>query len=151
MTATPNAQDTFKAMMRERVAPALRELGCKGSGQTFRLDLPGYWAQIGFQKSHGNSSREVSFTANLSVISKAEWAERRLAKPYLPECPKPNIYYMIPWQERIGSVLPEGGQDKWWRVHPGEGAAVAAEVIAAFRDHALPAMREQAARTGPTP
>lgn len=138
------AQDAYAAMMRLRVAPALRELGFKGSGTTFTLPDRDYWAIVGFQGSRRNDRRQVSFTVNLTVASKAAWLIARLDNPRLRERPAANTsYFRWSWQTRIGVVLP-GGREIWWAIGPGiDVQVVADEVIAAIRDHALPAMREQ--------
>ncbi|RPE41173.1 uncharacterized protein DUF4304 [Streptomyces sp. Ag109_O5-1] len=49
-------------MMRTQIAPALRALGFKGSGQIFELPHPASWALLGFQKSAYNTARHVEFT-----------------------------------------------------------------------------------------
>lgn len=144
------AQDAFQAMMRERIAPALRELGCKGSGQTYVLPSEDYWALIGFQKSSQGDARSTRFTINVTVVARREWAQARLEQQHLPERPSPITRFGEPaWQVRIGRLLPDasgGWSDRWWDV-PAEGAAdrTVAEVIEAIRDHALPAMRERMA------
>ena len=47
----PTAQVVFAAMIRELIAPRLRRLGFKESGQTFTLPDDAFWALVGFQKS----------------------------------------------------------------------------------------------------
>jgi Domain of unknown function (DUF4304) len=44
------AQEAFTMMVKEQIAPALRELGFKGSGQRFTLPDDEHWALIGLQK-----------------------------------------------------------------------------------------------------
>src|SRR5947209_7169681 len=65
-----SAQETFKRMMREQVAPQLRALGFKGSGQRFTLPSDSHWALLGFQRSAWGDSRKGKFTINLTVVSK---------------------------------------------------------------------------------
>lgn len=151
IAAVATAQDSFKAMLREEIGPALRELGFKGSGQRFELPSDRYWALIGFQRSAWSDSAEVRFTINVTVASRSGWAEARSTRPFLGERPAPNAIYSAPtiamqdyvWQSRIGRLLP-AGTDRWWQVSAGMDARpVAAEVIGVIRDYALPAMRLQ--------
>jgi hypothetical protein len=138
------AQDTFKRMMQGRVAPALRDLGFRGSGQVYALPSDSHWAQLGFQRSAFGDSRVGRFTINLSVVTKAAWAERSRQKSDGRDRPVANSKYGPPvWCERIGRLLPEG-EDRWWSLPAGAPTdAVAEEVIVAVRDYALPEMRRQ--------
>ena len=147
---TVTAQQTFDQMMKEEVAPALRKLGLKGSGQRFELPSNEFWLLIGFQKSQWSDSDDVRFTINLNVASRARWEEARLTRPYLGARPSPNTLYTAPaiamddyaWSRRIGDVLP-GGADRWWKVTPSSDTRlIADEVVAAIRNYALPAMRD---------
>jgi hypothetical protein len=140
------AQATFSAMMKDDVAPALRRLGFKGSGQVFSLPLESHFALIGFQKSVHSDSNEVRVTANVSVIPVSVWEESRTERSYLPATPAPNTFYgSFAWQKRIGQLLPEG-QDTWWVVQANaDPASVAAAIIETVRDYALPAMKAQIA------
>jgi hypothetical protein len=143
------AQETYAAMLRDEVAPALRQLGLKGSGQRYEFSSEDYWAILGFQKSKWSDAAEVAFTVNLTVASRLAWAEARATHPYLPERPGPtrtlygaDVDRRI-WQTRIGLLL--GGQtDRWWRVTPAQNTrALAVELVNLIRVRALPAMREQ--------
>lgn len=136
------AQESFATLMRLHVAPALRDLGFKGSGAVFNLPEAGFWASVGFQRSVYSDRDEVRFTANLTVVSRSVWQAIRAEKPYLPERPAPNTFYgRSVWQERIGGLLP-GGEDKWWHLGPDTDLeALARDVVAAISDFGLPAMR----------
>lgn len=138
------AQDSFATLIRHHLAPALRELGFKGSGGVFTLPDAERWALVGFQRSVHNDRQEVRFTANLTVGSKAVWQAARMEMSYLPERPAANTRYgSFIWQIRIGLALPVG-RDTWWKVEPRTDLdALARDVIAAIRDHGLPAMQEQ--------
>jgi len=137
------AQDTFKRMIREEVAPALRALGFKGSGQSYTLPSDTHWALLGFQRSKWSNSTKVEFIMNLSVVSKAVWDEARVEFPYYPERPAANERYgrfddERFWYERIGRG------EEWWSLLPGSTTtALSGEVVAAVRDIGLPTMQEQ--------
>ena len=84
---------------------------------------------------------------NLTAGSKAVWNEARTERTYLPERPAPNtVYGSFIWQSRIGKLLP-GGQDRWWSVGPQTDLDVLAlDVVAAIRDHGVPALMEHLSR-----
>ncbi len=58
-----SAQDTFASMLREDIAPRLRDLGFKGSGRAFTLADDNFWVTIAFQKSTYSTRDVVRFTA----------------------------------------------------------------------------------------
>jgi hypothetical protein len=130
-------------MMRDHVAPALRALGFKGTGQVFSLPIDTHYAMLGFQKSRSSSAAEVLFTVNVLVVSKESW---KLAREdwSIPQRPSPNASWgELAWSRRIGSLLPER-QDRWWRLSSSSSAeGVSSEVLMAIRQHVLPAMRER--------
>ena len=68
----PTAQEAFVKMMKEEIAPALRRLGFKGSGQRYELPSPTHWALLGFQKSAYSDSPEVRFTVNVTIAGRDE-------------------------------------------------------------------------------
>ena len=143
MSDMDSAIQLFKAMMRDQVAPELRRLGFKGSGQSFLLPSERYWALLGFQKSMYGTRAVVKFTVNATVVDKGVWTESRENHPYLSERPKANTLWVVGWWKRIGSLLPDP-HDKWWTVtNEVEAEAAAAEVLAAIQTHVLPAMRLQ--------
>lgn len=141
--AVSSAQVTFAAMLRDELAPRLRQLGFKGSGQAFSIPDDERWIHIGFQKSAWSDADAVRFTANVTVASKAEWDRMRQERTHLPAKPAPNTFYgSFVWQKRIGHLLP-GGEDHWWSIGSdlSEAPRVAALVAAAIHDHVLPAIR----------
>ena len=64
------AQDVYKQMLREHVAPALRELGFGGapSRGNFRYETATHAAEVRFQKSRYSSKQEVDFWVNLYAV-----------------------------------------------------------------------------------
>jgi Domain of unknown function (DUF4304) len=138
------AQEAFTMMVKEQIAPSLRELGFKGSGQRFVLPSEKHWAQIGLQKFTRSNRDFVDFTANVTVVPRDVWEAERAEAPHLPKQPAPNIFYgTYAWQKRIGDLVPER-EEKIWRVSPDRPTEhVAEEFVAAIRDYALPAMRKR--------
>lgn len=140
--SAPTTRDAFALLMREHLGPALRAEGFNGSGGVYRLPDPRHWAQVGVQRSVHGDRRETRFTINLSVVSKPAWDAARADRPYLPDRPAPNTRYGLPvWHSRIGLLLP-AAIDAWWTLRPeSDLPTLAAEVLAALRDHGLPAIR----------
>lgn len=134
-------------MLREDIAPALRELGFKGSGKRFTLPSAVYFAAIGIQSSVASTGDRVKFTLNLSVVPKETWNLARAADGSLPATPSPNVAYersASQWWERIGILA--YGSDQWWELDCRLGNQrdrVAKGIIAAVHDFGLPALRAQ--------
>ncbi|HZG03318.1 MAG TPA: DUF4304 domain-containing protein [Streptomyces sp.] len=146
------AHEVYDHAVRARIAPFLRGLGFRGSGARYALPSDTVWAQLGLQRSRGNSADEVAFTVNVSVIGRAEWERACAQSPRLlagrpgrpgPARPSPNVHHAVGETVRIGSLMP-GGRDVWWSFRSGPEPAgelaepVVAEVCAAIGDHALP-------------
>jgi hypothetical protein len=131
-------------MLKTSVAPGLRSLGFKGSGQNYRLPADDHWAMLGFQKSTSSDARHVRFTANVLVVSRSAWDAARSQSPHLPERPTASTYWgTFVWQKRVGALLP-GGEDLWWEVEAGTDPAELADAILwAVQDYVLPAMRRR--------
>jgi hypothetical protein len=139
-----SAIETFRSMMWEGIAPELRRIGFKGSGQSFSLPSDENWVLLGFQKMMSSNSQAVRFTVNVTAFPKQAWAEERQARDFLPERPSPNTWYGYNlWQRRIGHLLPDR-QDHWWLVTPGRSTeSVAGEVLDAIHTYVLPAIEAQ--------
>jgi hypothetical protein len=145
------AQDVFKRMLRDEIAPGLRASGLKGSGQRFELPSESYWALLGFQKSAWSDRLRLTFTVNLTVVARDVWTNGRRRWPQLSEQPGPN-WSLSPmmesafdgyWHSRIGQLMP-ANVDQWWELDASEDSgAVAAEVVEAIRRYAIPEMEER--------
>jgi hypothetical protein len=135
----PTPQVVYDSLMKETFAPALRQIGLKGSGGRFDLPADQHWVLLGFQKSAYSDSNEVQFTVNLAVIDRAVWLEQVAARPHLGKRPSPGTLYGA-WadQTRIGALIPPG-DDLWWRLIRGQDSEpIAASVVSALRDTAVP-------------
>jgi hypothetical protein len=136
-------------MLREQIAPRLRSLGFKGSGQVFELPMDDHWALLGFQKSVSSDRDRVRFTINLLVIGKREWEDGRQRDAFWPARPRPNTRWGIGWEDRIGGVVPGSADDLWWTVAADEDAEMlSGAVIWAVTEFALPAMQTRASLRG---
>jgi len=114
------AQDLFRRMLREHVAPELRRLGFTGSGQRYDLHTEaGGCGVLGFQKDTASTAAHVRFTVNITA-GRADSAE---------------------WSKPIGSML-DDPHDHWWTIRAGDDvSAVADHVLWVIRERALPEMR----------
>jgi hypothetical protein len=139
------AQDLFRGMMRDDVAPRLRALGWKGSGQGYELPDPRTWALLGFQLSRYNTAAALRFTINISVLGKDAWAAYRTGHPAMPPRPRPSANYgtRFSWK-RIGDLLPSD-YDIWWELkaqdRPGDVERVADQVYGTVAEYAMPEIR----------
>jgi Domain of unknown function (DUF4304) len=144
------AQAAYAAMLRDQIAPRLRELGCRGSGWSYLLPDDRWWALIGFQKDRHSDAAQVRFTVNVAAADKALWDAARVEYPWLPARPTANTHYPVGELIRIGRLLPTR-VDTWWAVPAGAPTdAVADEVVRAVRDHALPWIRERLGPVAPS-
>lgn len=141
------ALDIFRLVMREGIAPELRRMGFKGSGQSFTLPSETHWVLLGFQKSTTSSAKAVRFTVNVTAVSKRAWIEARSEHSYLGERPSANISYGdFAWQRRIGQLIPDG-RDTWWTITTRASTeSVKVEVLDAIRIYAWPAIEQQLAQ-----
>jgi hypothetical protein len=141
------AQTRFARTVRELLAPALREIGFRGSGQEYELPSDSHWAVLGIQRSRHSDRTKVIFTVNISVVKKSTWNEIREAtrewKVPLGRMPSANANYStLQWQDRLGALMPGTRGDKWWELgQDDDPAGVVNDVLAAIRDYGLPALR----------
>ncbi len=109
--------------MKSGIAPAVRDLGFKGSGGKFRIGRGDFTGWVYVQKSRWNTKAEVEFTFNVGVFY-------NLAQSHIKGI----------WGDRIGHLLPDR-RDKWWKFDSKESAGtVQEEAIKAVSRYALPAI-----------
>ncbi len=141
-TQSSSEQQRFAAFLKDRIAPALRERGLKGSGQAYTLPDDARYLQVGFQKSVHNSADEVRFTINLQAVARSTWEQARAERTWLPERPAPNTRYgTFAWHRRAGVVMPEQ-RDTWWTVRADTDLdRLTDEILHAFDTWLIPALR----------
>jgi hypothetical protein len=114
------AQDAYRQMLREHIAPALRELGFRRgpSRGAFRYETTTHAAEVRFIKSRLSTTQEISFWVNLHTSDiRTEW-----------------IY----WQRTLASLDPEPRVQ--WEVEAGGPIqSVASDVLRALRGYGWPA------------
>ena len=137
-----DAKQMVAAMLKERVAPALRSMGFKGSGQHYHLPVPDHFALLGFQKLRFGTRHDVMFTINLLACSHADWAALVEENPRYGPNPVLGAHYEEPlWSQRIGFLMPEP-HDHWWQVlDDTDTDALADEVVGVLREYGVPALR----------
>ena len=109
-------------MLRDEVGPWLRERGFKKRRNRFRREHDAGWQVVDFQASQWNSRDDVRFTINVWVgVSELQEADADAQ-----------------FEERVGSLLPEG-EDQWWPVPDDtDTAALGQELRQVLEDHCLP-------------
>ncbi len=138
--APMTAQEAYKALLKEHVAPALRDLGFKGSGREFELPSDTHWIQVGLQASTYSSADAVKFTVNLSAVRRDVWQRASSEQQWLGKKPKANTVSGVQGFQRIGKAMPQQ-QDHWWTLQPSDNLTVlSAEVVGAIRDFGIPAL-----------
>jgi hypothetical protein len=135
------AQEMFRQMMRGEIAPALRALGFKGSGQTYFLPSETHWALLSFQRSQLSSTVvRIKFAVNYDVTTRKEWNEYRRTRG-APERPSGSWLGLRTIVDRRGPY--GGGLQHWWELGVGSPVEPLAEdVITRIANEALPEMRE---------
>lgn len=141
--------------LRDQIAPELRAMGFKGSGQKYRLpSTNGDHALLGFQSWRYNQPERARFTANVAFSGVQEWENARRREPRLDEKPAHNVTYRVGWEERIGFLL-SYPHDHWWAIRqdPDEAQLVARDVVAVVRADVLPQLtaRLRGTEAPPTP
>jgi uncharacterized protein DUF4304 len=137
----PTAQDLYTSMLRSAIAPRLRALGFKGSGNSYVLPDHDRWLILAFQKDRYSTAASILFTVNLTSADKHAWAAAQHQQKWVPTRPSGTLRYL--WAEvvRLGALIPPG-HDRWWEVAPGRARdAAAAEVLDAIERFALPWLR----------
>jgi len=122
METGATAQDAYRLMLREHIAPALRGLGFRRGPSTgaFRLETATHAAEVRFRKSRGSTSHEVSFWLDMHASDiKTEW-----------------VYWSWNLHSLAGELL------GLWEVGPGgQVEPVASEVLRVFRSYGWPAIQ----------
>jgi hypothetical protein len=151
-----NTLKLFEEMQKTRVAPALRELGLRGSKQDFRLPNDnGDYALFGFQTDSWDGT--TRFTANVAFYRAQRWQEARERHGWLPAAPTARSLYAVEpallqgWTERIGALM-DPPHDHWWTIRTEDDVPVVAEhVVSVVRDAVLPQLRARLSGSEPPP
>jgi hypothetical protein len=137
---TETAQDVYRRLIRDHLAPGFRGLGLVGSGSNYVLPDPKHWRLVGLYRHKWSTSRQVLFTVDMGVSSKAAWEAVRVDPMWagsLPERPSSHAAEPVGLSWRIGAVLAPG--DTWWAVTPGQPLdPIADEILTIVRDGAVP-------------
>ncbi len=141
------AQDDYRLMIRDHVAPALRELGFKGSGQSYVFPSETHWVSLWFQKSAYSDAHRIKFTVHLLVIGKNEWEAIRRGNELAPERPRrfwgaPARSWSVSYRPRPKEV-PGGWMQIWWELYAGQPVGPLADlVLRTIKNEALPRIEE---------
>jgi hypothetical protein len=83
VTANPrygHGIDAKRALMKDYVAPGLRKLGFKGTGNNYLYTDPDYFININFQQT--SMWPGAAFYINITVQDRANWVKENGDKPY---------------------------------------------------------------------
>jgi len=162
---TETAQDVFKRLLRDSVAPELRRQGLKGSGSAYVLPDAAFWAQVGFQRSTSSNDDLVKFTINLKVTDKEWWDEQRRDDSPLKDTPPPGVE-QISWDahrlersvypprpsantsgegriERLGQLIPGNEVHHWWSLSADNAEGVMEDALQALLNYGFPWLRRE--------
>jgi Domain of unknown function (DUF4304) len=118
------ARERYEAMVRDELAPWLRERGFKKRRQRFRRSDDAGWQVVALQASQWSSADDLRFTINLWVG--------------VPELPGDAQI-----EERIGELI--DGEDRWWTVDADtDTESLGAELRTLLAEHALPWLEARA-------
>jgi hypothetical protein len=122
VNAAATAQEAYRRMLREYIAPPLRELGFRRGPSlgAFRLETAAHACEVRFKKSRGSTAQQVSFWADLHTSDlKTEF-----------------VYWKWPLQSLAPELL------IGWTLEAGRPAEpVAGEVLRVFRSYGWPAIQ----------
>lgn len=140
--AGTTAQDHFRSMVKEELAPQLRRMGFRGSGARFELPSDTHWLLLGLQKSTSSTADEVRFTVNLSAVDRQAWAAKYETDAWIGEKPSANVRGPLTTWQRLGILV--SGTDTWLSVRAnGPTAEVVGTVVDGIRNHGVPWLRAQ--------
>ena len=146
---TPQAaQAAHESLMRDHIAPALRERGFTGT-VAFRETLPTGWHLLTCHGSHKASTGKALLTIDVGAITEAAWTERKSwSAEHTPavKLPKlPTATWADP--ERIGVL--RMGLDQWYEYSPTANLEVLCRRIMKDVDtYALPFMEKRVSSKG---
>lgn len=110
--------------------------GFRRRGMTWHLDAGECWHVVQFQVSRDRSDDSVTFTINVSVASK------RLIRFEGQDPERPPSEPACHVRQRLGMLLPEVHDDRWWLVdETTDMDALRREITAGLVWHALPWLR----------
>jgi hypothetical protein len=142
-------------MLRDLVAPGLRELGFTGSGKRFALRPAtenGDFGLLGIRGWPYNDATLARFTLNVAFYTAEEWALAQATAEHnglARTVPSPNEQYFCGWTTRVG-YLYEPGHDHWWGVRDeADAQLVAADVIRVVRTYVVPQLTARLNRQNP--
>ena len=136
MAATP-AQQALDEVIARAITPALKPLGYRKTGRTFRCTAARAVRVVNVQASRSSTAQRVPFAINLGVYYPEVGALGESLYRVSPGPAGPNAAN-CQMRQRLGSLC-TGGDDRWWEVVSGTDLdPVGAAVADALRTHGLP-------------
>jgi hypothetical protein len=134
-----DAKVLWKDALRDDVAPRLRQMGFKGSGQVFRLpEQHGYLASIGFQGNQHNTRAMARYRLSMSIVCMEEFRAKGWSALPQPTALYPGLDKAV--QASIGMFLATK-HDHWWMLgQPLAVAPVVDDILWSVQSVMLPMM-----------
>jgi Domain of unknown function (DUF4304) len=141
------AQGAYKTLLRARIAPGLRRLGFKGSGNSFSVVRNDYVVGINFQKNKWSTRDSVTFDVNLSIHHPANnesfEKENVIARQFGKDIEVPGSGNFF---TRLSKLREPKGNFPWTVTPGGPDDEVASVVLEAIRLYFLPRVEEELRR-----
>jgi Domain of unknown function (DUF4304) len=151
-TVRETAQDVFKTMLRQQIAPALRKMGFKGSGNNYEMARDEYRIQIQLQRSTWSTRDSVQFDANVSVFhlpTRVLFNEENRKARQLGKAMEGTEQVFHP---RLSQMARPNTSEFAWIVRPDEPSEpVANDFVECVRLYFLPVVEEEMQRPLPSP
>jgi hypothetical protein len=148
-----SAQTAFRVMLRTLIAPELRVLGFKGSGNSFGMTEGDFKIGIHFQKDRHSTREAVAFDVNVSLsnwaVIDAFEAENKLAMALGKELESAHSGLFNIRLSKFGET--QRPNFPWIVNASGSNSEIAADVLNSVRNYFLPAVAAEMQRPPPVP
>lgn len=136
----------YRAFLRKNLAPRLRQVGFRGSGEVFRLRPGGQgWlgathALVAFQKSWEEGECQL-FQIHASSFTEGEWRSAQNEFPHLAKA-KPSGRMIFPGIGHYADLASPDGGYRWGVCFGDDLDQLAEEVLARMEEHLKPFFEE---------
>lgn len=150
VAAQDSARRTYRAMLAEQITPVLQEWGFEPEGESFVYPSTVWHLGVGFAPVAWSTVTAHRFDVLVFAAPREAWRQWRVLEASLPPAPDPTVYYAHDAAAAGGikarlSEMDGTRADARWTVRAGEDPTpVAASVLAALRQHVLPAFAGRA-------
>ena len=136
MSSKAEVRARYARLLSALTSSVFHDAGFRRRGTTWHLDAGECWQVVQFQVSRDRSDDSLTFTISVSVASKRlmRFEGRDPGQP--PQEPTCHV------RHRLGTLIPEVRDDRWWRVDATTDMdALRREITAGLVWHAFPWLR----------